>query len=354
MKQLTGKYKNINQKIYIGEHLISNNDLLSNIIAGRNYVLIGTDTVLAVYFTTLRSALPDTCKGVINIKDGEESKNFINYEYVIGKLLEYKIHRNDVIIIVGGGMVGDLVGFCAATYLRGVKFISIPTTLLSMVDSSIGGKVAINHSKGKNLVGSFYPAEHVLVSIDTLSTLPNKIYIEGLSEIIKYGAIRDIELLHFLEINQPEIVAKQCDVLEEIMFRSIKHKLEVVENDEFEKGERKYLNFGHSFGHAIETLGGYIRYSHGQAVAMGMVMAANLSNDLKKEEIARLISLINSFGLPTNYPLLPKDRNAFLQAMRLDKKNTDNFNLILLKKIGQAYIANNFPESRLVDFLNNM
>ena len=349
MKTIVASYSKIKQSIFIG-HSILNKELLKQVVQDRNYVLIGTSNLLGLHSSRIQGLISSKCKGVVSCKDGEDYKNIRSFNFIITKLIEYKVHRQDLLIVVGGGMIGDLAGFAASCYMRGTPFISIPTTLLSAVDSSVGGKVAVNHSKGKNMIGAFFPAESVLISTDFFSTLPQTVFTEGLSEVIKYGVIGNLNLLGLLEDNSECIMARKPEIIEKIIYYSVKDKIEIVEIDEFEKKERKYLNFGHSFGHAIEVLGKYHDYSHGQAVAIGMLMAAGLSFGANASEVVRLESIIKRFELPYYYKI--KSISQFIAAMKVDKKNNDNINLILLKKIGVPYIAKNFDVDALHKYLS--
>ena len=338
---------------------------LGHYLKGRSYCIISNKKVASLYATRLERAFGSKSKAVITIPDSERAKSFPHLEKTLTKLLQHGIHRNDVIVALGGGVVGDFAGFCAATYLRGVALLMVPTTLLAQVDSSIGGKVAINllgadsrthvSSKGKNMVGAFYPPEAILTDTNTVATLEQNHLAEGFAETIKHMAIADASLFSKYECQSWSALKKN---LPAIITASAAIKAAVVSKDEFEAGIRMQLNFGHSFGHAIELLGNFKRYRHGQAVAMGMVMAtcfsiehrSSFGGTLTQHSLDRLTSFLGRCHLPTHYPL--NNPKTFLEAMRRDKKNQDGFTLILLKKIGKAAVVP-VPEATLLRFLQN-
>jgi 3-dehydroquinate synthase len=272
------------------------------------------------------------------VPDGEDHKDWATLDRVIGELLAHRCDRRTAIVALGGGVVGDLAGFAAATYQRGVPFVQVPTTLLAQVDSSVGGKTAINHALGKNMVGAFYQPRLVLADMDTLTTLPERELRAGLAEVIKHGAIRDAELFAWLEGNVERLLARDPDALAHAVKRSVEIKAEVVARDERETGERALLNFGHTFGHAIETGLGYGTWLHGEAVAAGMVMAAELSARLgllDGASVDRLRRLIERAGLPVRAPALAPER--WLELMAVDKKAAGGrVRFVLLHGLGAA------------------
>ena len=282
----------------------------------------------------------------IEIPEGETSKSLQQVEFIYDRMLEINCDRKSALIALGGGVVGDLTGFIAATYQRGIPFIQIPTTLLSQVDSSVGGKTAINHSLGKNMIGAFYQPKLVVIDLDTLQTLPKKEFRAGLAEVVKYGIIADADLFAFLEENTKDILALNSDCLEYIIETSCAIKARVVEKDERENRHRMILNFGHTFGHSIETLTNYNVYLHGEALSIGMVQAAWLSVKTGRctEEVpARITNLLKKIGLPIQAPdLKSKD---IIRSMYHDKKTTHNeLRFILAKDIGSIEIADNISE----------
>jgi 3-dehydroquinate synthase len=290
---------------------------------------------------------------IIEVPEGESSKNLGQAEKLYDRLLEFNCDRKSVLVALGGGVIGDLVGFVAATYQRGVPFIQIPTTLLSQVDSSVGGKTAVNHPKGKNMIGVFYQPRLVVTDLETLRTLPAKEYRAGLAEIVKYGVISDARLFDYLESHYKDILSLNHDCLSHIIETSCAIKAKVVEKDERESRYRMILNFGHTLGHAIESLTNYSRFTHGEAVAIGMVSAAELSHSMEKcsEEVPkRLKALLTNLGLPVEMPEL--DSTAVIESLYHDKKTMDHkIKFILVKEIGSIEIEDQMPESEILKVL---
>ena len=290
---------------------------------------------------------------IIEVPEGESSKNLGQAEKLYDRLLELNCDRKSVLVALGGGVIGDLVGFVAATYQRGIPFIQIPTTLLSQVDSSVGGKTAVNHPKGKNMIGAFYQPRLVVVDLETLRTLPSNEYRAGLAEIVKYGVISDASLFEFLETHCKEILSLDHECLSHIIETSCAIKAAVVEKDERESHYRMILNFGHTLGHAIESLTGYSSFIHGEAVAMGMVRAAKLSHSMGKcsEEVPmRLEALLKKLGLPVEMPKL--ESSAVIESLYHDKKTMDHkIKFILVKEIGSIEIVDHMPEAEILKVL---
>ncbi len=290
---------------------------------------------------------------ILEVPEGESSKNLSQAGKLYDHLLELNCDRKSVLVALGGGVIGDLVGFVAATYQRGIPFIQVPTTLLSQVDSSVGGKTAVNHPKGKNMIGAFYQPRLVVADLETLKTLPQKEYRAGLAEVVKYGIIADAELFEFLETHYKEILSLDHESLVHIIRTSCAIKAGVVEKDERESHHRMILNFGHTFGHAIESLTKYSRFVHGEAVAMGMVRAARLSHSLGKcsEEVPkRLEALLKNLGLPVDMPSL--DSSAVIESLYHDKKTMDRkIRFILVNEIGSIEIADQTPEEEILKIL---
>jgi len=277
-------------------------------------------------------------------------------DFIYETLLKNKYGRDSVLIALGGGVVGDITGYAAATYMRGIDFIQLPTTLLSQVDSSVGGKTGINHVLGKNMIGAFYQPKLVVIDVDCLQSLPETELSAGLAEVIKYGLIRDVAFFEWLEKNMDCLLRKNSDCLIKAIMRSCKNKAQVVAEDEFEtaKGIRATLNLGHTFGHAIETALGYGKWLHGQAVAAGMVMASNMSmlmGFIDDKDFNRIKKIIDSAGLPINPPDISQEQ--FLDLMASDKKNKDGkISLILLKEVGKAFQTEEYDMKFLEKTLN--
>lgn len=328
--------------IVIGKHLLEQAEFARYIPGTR--VAIVTNTIVApLYLERLTHMLTAAGKQCIPIvlPDGEEEKNVENLMHVLDALLQNKCDRKTTLLALGGGVIGDLTGFAAATYMRGVPFVQIPTTLLAQVDSSVGGKTAINRPLGKNMVGAFYQPQSVIADTSTLMSLPTRELSAGLAEVIKHGAIIDAEFFSWLEKNIAHLMDRDDQALAHVIQRSCEIKAEVVRQDERETGLRAILNFGHTFGHAIEAGLGYGEWLHGEAVGCGMVMAADLSvrmGYLDAVDRDRLVTLIKRAGLPTVAPDLGSDR--WLELMEVDKKNEGGkIKFILLKPLGQALVT---------------
>ena len=293
---------------------------------------------------------------VITIPSGEASKSLKCVDQCYQQLATHRLERKSSVVALGGGVVGDLAGFVAATYLRGIPFIQIPTTLLAQVDSSVGGKTGVNLKAGKNLVGAFYQPRLVLCDLATLRTLPSREFRSGLAEIIKYGIIYDASLFAFLEREMPRILKRQEKPLAHIIARSCEIKAEVVSQDETESGRRAILNFGHTIGHAIEAISGYGRFLHGEAISIGQVKAAALSaqlSGLPESDVLRIQRLFEACGLPTHLPLTSLQRRRLFAAMQLDKKvSNGEVQFVLARKIGEVVwgqkVSNDQIESVLV------
>ncbi|MEO0318632.1 MAG: bifunctional protein : 3-dehydroquinate synthase [Pseudomonadota bacterium] len=328
--------------IVIGSHLLEHAEFTRH-VPGKRVAIVTNTTVAPLYLERLTATLEAAgkqCFPVI-LPDGEEEKNADNLMRIFTALLEHKCDRKTTLVALGGGVIGDMTGFAAATYMRGVPFVQVPTTLLAQVDSSVGGKTAINHPLGKNMIGAFYQPQSVLADTATLSTLPDRELSAGLAEVIKHGAIIDAEFFRWQEANMAQLRARDNEALAHAIRRSCEIKADVVRQDEREGGLRAILNFGHTFGHAIEAGLGYGEWLHGEAVGCGMVMAADLSvrlGYLAPEDKARIVALVQAAGLPTVAPDLGEDR--WLELMEVDKKNEDGkIKFILLKPLGAAVIT---------------
>ncbi len=290
---------------------------------------------------------------IIEVPEGESAKNLSQAEKLYDRLLELQCDRKSALVALGGGVIGDLAGFVAATYQRGIPFMQMPTTLLSQVDSSVGGKTAVNHPKGKNIIGAFYQPRMVVADLETLKTLSPKEYRAGLAEIVKYGVISDAKLFEFLETHDKKILNRDHECLSHIVETSCAIKSAVIEKDEREIHYRMILNFGHTLGHAIESLTDYSRFTHGEAVAIGMVRAAELSCSMgkcSKDVPKRLGALLKKLGLPIEMPEL--DSAAVIESLYHDKKTTDHkIKFVLVKKIGSIEIVDHIPEAEILKVL---
>jgi len=341
--------------IYIGENLLGRADLLTAHFASRRAAVVTNSTVAPLYLARLTEALERAGTEVLAcvLPDGEEHKNWQTLNGIFDTLLQHHCERSTTLVALGGGVVGDLAGFAAAVYQRGLAFVQVPTTLLAQVDSAVGGKTAINHPLGKNMIGAFHQPRAVLSDVSTLTTLPDRELCAGLAEVIKYGLVMDRDLLAWLEANIERLVGRDADALGQAVQRSCENKATVVARDERESGERALLNLGHTFGHAIETGLGYGRWLHGEAVAAGMVMAARLSarlGHLSEGDVERIEELLRRARLPVDAPALGAAR--YLELMGHDKKVQDGrLRLVLLRSIGQAYVTAEYPVGELREVL---
>ena len=337
--------------IHIGSQLISQPALILPHLKRKSVAIITNSTVAPLYLARVAQPLRDAGVKVIEVilPDGEAYKNGETLNLIYDALLQNRCERTTTLIALGGGVIGDLTGYAAATYLRGVPFIQIPTTLLAQVDSSVGGKTGINHPLGKNMIGAFYQPQLVLADIDTLHTLPKRELAAGIAEVIKYGLIRDPDFFLWLERNISLLNTLDAAVTGYAVYRSCQNKAEVVAADELESGERALLNLGHTFGHAIENAMGYGVWLHGEAVAAGTMMAANLSHRLgwfTETEVKRTYDLLSAANLPLTPPSLGVER--YLELMGLDKKVEDGkIRLVLLKGIGKSLITSDYDKQLL-------
>ncbi|NOQ77557.1 MAG: 3-dehydroquinate synthase [Methylococcaceae bacterium] len=340
--------------IYIGNGLLSHAELLKQHING-NEVLVVTNTTIAPLYlqSVLDSLAAYRCESVI-LPDGEEFKTLEVMNQIFDKLLQSQFSRRVTLIALGGGVIGDMTGFAASSYQRGVPFIQIPTTLLAQVDSSVGGKTAVNHALGKNMIGAFYQPQCVIADTDTLNTLEDRQLSSGLAEVIKYGLINDPDFFAWLEKNMPALRQRDPDILAEAIERSCQDKVDVVAQDELEQGVRALLNLGHTFGHAIETGMGYGNILHGEGVAVGMAMAADLSQRmgwLNQADVMRIKELLIAAGLPVSTPE-GMTTEQFMSLMSVDKKVQDgHIRLVLLQGIGEAIISDDYSAAKLAETL---
>jgi 3-dehydroquinate synthase len=343
--------------IYIGAGVIEHGGLLAQHIRGEQVAVFSNETVAPLYLDRLLKALGQGDKSyridVFTMPDGEEHKNLDSYAAAMDFLLQRRHSRSTTLIALGGGVVGDLTGFVAATFQRGVDFIQVPTTLLAQVDSSVGGKTAVNHPRGKNMIGAFHQPRCVLADTSFFDTLPQREYRAGLAEVVKYGVIVDADFFRWLEENVEACVERQPEAVTYAVRRSCELKAAVVAADERESGMRAVLNFGHTFGHAIETLTGYKRYLHGEAVAIGMIMAADLSarqGPMSWKEALEIRRLVASFGLPEAPP--PLVASELIHAMGADKKVVNGrLRLVLAEAIGRVRVTEEVDMSALRETL---
>ena len=335
--------------IVIGRGLLDGNFDLNAFVRGSDCLVVSNETVAPLYYEKLRANLAGCDVSSINLPDGEAFKTVATMQSILDRLVESRANRDIAVIALGGGVVGDIAGFAAACYMRGVDFIQVPTTLLAQVDSSVGGKTGVNHAQGKNLIGAFHQPQVVLIDTNTLDTLPDRELTAGLAEVIKYGAICDAEFFTWLEANMAALLARDPDALGHAIRRSCELKAEVVAEDEREAGRRAILNFGHTFGHAIEHYQGYGTWLHGEAVATGMIMAARLSG-LPGDDIDRLTALVAAAGLPTEPPAIAADN--WLDAMGMDKKvQGKKLRFVLLDAIGKSRVSSEYDGSRLNEII---
>jgi len=350
MKTLVVELGERRYPIHIGEGLLARADLLRPHVAGRQVMIVTNETVAPLYLHKAQAAFAGwQCHSVV-LPDGEQYKTLEVLNRIFDALLEKQCDRRVTLVALGGGVVGDMAGFAAACYQRGVPFIQIPTTLLAQVDSSVGGKTGVNHPLGKNMIGAFHQPQCVLIDTATLNTLPDRELSAGLAEVIKYGLIRDAAFLDWLEISMDALLRRDAAVLAEAIERSCRNKAEVVAADEREGGERALLNLGHTFGHAIETGMGYGAWLHGEAVAAGMCLAAALSARLgwiKAADVSRIDTIIQRARLPVRAPA-KLDPARMLELMAVDKKVQDGrIRLVLLKAIGKAVITDDYDPALL-------
>ena len=344
--------KESNYPIYIGVDLLNDKTLLCQYIRGRQIMIVTNDTIAPFYLEPLKTVFHNFQCDQFLLPDGEQFKDVKNWQEILNKLIVGNHHRDTTLVALGGGVVGDLTGFAAACYQRGVDFIQLPTTLLAQVDASIGGKTAVNHPVGKNLIGAFHQPKAVVIDLNTLHSLPIREFNAGISEIIKAALICDDKLFIDLEKNITYLLKRDLDYLQTAIKRACEIKRDIVSTDEKENnGQRALLNLGHTFGHAIEQLLGYGDWLHGEAVAAGLVLASELSSYLgliSSDEVNRVRELLQQIPLPTQ---LPKEitPDSLLAAMHRDKKvMNERLHLVLLERIGRAIVSD-----QVVRYLKN-
>lgn len=351
MKTLRVELGDRSYPIYIGAGLLTNPDLFAPLLTGRRVAIVTNETIAPIYLSKVTA----TVKGQrapleIVLPDGEQHKTLTVLSRVFDRLLEARCDRGTMLIALGGGVVGDMAGFAAACYQRGIPFIQIPTTLLAQVDSSVGGKTGVNHPLGKNMIGAFYQPQAVVIDTDTLSTLPDRELRAGVAEVIKYGLIRDPSFFEWLEKHLPQLLSRDPELLAYAIEQSCRNKAEVVAQDERESDVRAILNLGHTFGHAIETATDYKTWLHGEAVGTGMVMAADLSHRLgwlSAKDLQRTLALISAAGLPVRAPREVGSKRL-RELMAVDKKvQSGKLRLVLLRGIGTAVVTADVPTDLL-------
>jgi 3-dehydroquinate synthase len=336
--------------IYIGQDLLTQTDLLTQHIKGKQVMIVTNTTVAPLYLAKVKALLTLFTVAEVILPDGEQYKTLDTVNEIFTALLTARFDRSCTLIALGGGVVGDMTGFAAASYQRGVNFIQIPTTLLSQVDSSVGGKTGVNHPLGKNMIGAFYQPKCVLIDVDTLDTLDDRQYSAGMAEVIKYGLLGNVDFLIDLQQNIDDLMHRDKSLIIKAVHQSCTDKANIVAQDELESGKRALLNFGHTFAHAIENTLGYGTYLHGEAVAVGMLMAAELSaleGFIASSDVQQVKDLLQKAQLPVsiNSKISYQD---FVDAMSVDKKVIDGeVHLVLMKKLGQTFISKDYQKNDL-------
>ncbi|MBS0393335.1 MAG: 3-dehydroquinate synthase [Proteobacteria bacterium] len=335
--------------IHIGAGLLSDRARLEAGLPGGPLLVVSNETVAPLYLGRVRAALAGRTLHECVLPDGERHKTLATLERVYDALAAGRVHRDGAVLALGGGVVGDMAGFAAATWQRGIAVVQLPTTLLAQVDSSVGGKTAVNHPAGKNLIGAFHQPSAVIADLDTLATLPDRELRAGLAEVIKYGLVRDADFLAWLEAGLGRLLSRDPEALAEAVERSCRIKAEIVALDERESGPRALLNLGHTFGHAIEAATGFREWLHGEAVAMGLVLAAETSHRLgwlAAADVARVRELVARAGLPARPPRIGLERARELMA--LDKKvRAGQVRLVLLRRLGEGVVSGDYDAAAL-------
>ena len=349
MNTLTVELGSRSYPILIGSGLLSRGDLLQEHVPGRDILLVSNTIVGPLYSAALKKGLGDRRIVEVTLPDGESHKTLATVTRVLDVLVTNRFARDCTVVALGGGVVGDMAGFAAACYQRGVAYVQVPTTLLAQVDSSVGGKTGVNHPGGKNLIGAFHQPSAVIADTETLKTLPLRELRAGLAEVIKYGLICDEELFTWLEQNMEKLLAHDAAELTYAIHRSCEIKAEIVGRDEREQGDRALLNLGHTFGHALESVTGYTKWLHGEAVGAGLLMAATMSSEsglMPAANVERLRKLLERAGLPTEARDLKPD--TVLEHMRIDKKvKSGRIRLVLMRSIGGSFVTADYPDAAL-------
>jgi len=356
MKTINLELKDFNYQIKVGENILNKDSL--KLLEGKEILVVFDNKLPKEFLGKLKESMPSNLLALefVSINASEENKSLETLNKIHSILIEKKYSRDSVLIGFGGGIVCDITGFAASTYQRGVDFVLIPTTLLAQVDASVGGKTAINHPLGKNMIGSFHQPRLVVIDSLFLATLPLKEISCGLAEVIKHGLIQDIDYFEWLEKNIEDILDLESAAIEHTISRSIEIKANIVSRDEKERGDRALLNFGHTFGHAIELIGGFKEYNHGEAVCLGMIIALNLSKlmgKVKDSDIERCLSLLKKAGITTK-PIAKLDAEIVYQSMLGDKKKSGNdMNFIILNQLGSAIKVSKIDKSILTRAINS-
>jgi 3-dehydroquinate synthase len=355
MKTLNVDLGDRSYPIFIGQQLLADTDRIKPYIHGKQVMIVSNTTVAPLYLDKVKAMLDGFQVAEVILPDGEKFKNLTVLDQIYSALLENAFDRSCTLIALGGGVVGDMTGYAAASYQRGVNFIQIPTTLLSQVDSSVGGKTGVNHALGKNMIGAFHQPQCVIADIDSLNTLEDRELSAGIAEVIKYGLLGDAAFTDWLEANMDKLLARDPEALIYAVNRSCQDKAEIVAADERESGQRALLNLGHTFGHAIETGMGYGEWLHGEAVGTGMLIAAEMSKRLgwiNEADLQRVDKLIDKASLPTRAPAkITTDK--FIQLMGRDKKALGGqIRLVLLKAIGESVVTADYDPQILRDALD--
>jgi 3-dehydroquinate synthase len=349
VQQLSIELGSRSYPIFIGEGLLAERDLLARELDARRLLVVTNATVAALHLDTLRRGLAGTQLAVETLPDGERFKSLGTFTRLLDALVEARIGRDGAILALGGGVIGDIAGFAAACYQRGITYVQMPTTLLAQVDSAVGGKTGINHPAGKNLIGAFHQPRCVISDTATLRTLPERELRAGLAEVIKYGLISDASFLEWLEGHLDALLCRESPALEHAILRSCEIKAAIVAQDEREQGRRALLNLGHTFGHALESATGYGEWLHGEAVGAGMLIAAQLSARLgwlATADVERVRALLQRAGLPLAVPQIGSARA--LAYMQMDKKVRDGrIRLVLLKRLGSAQLDADYDAAAL-------
>lgn len=342
-------------RIHLGSGILSQmGSALQSLGVSKRMMVVTNPVISGLYSAVLTDGLKRSGFDVVSasVPDGEEYKSLEVAGQLYDQLISNRLDRRSALIALGGGVIGDLAGFVAATYLRGVPFVQVPTTLLAQVDSSVGGKVAVNHTEGKNLIGAFYQPRLVWADLSTLKTLPRREYLSGLAEVAKYGVVADERLLSYLEANASRILDLDLGVLEKIVARCCEIKARLVEKDERDQGPRMILNYGHTVGHALEAATGYTTYTHGEAVAVGMGVAARIAHKLGvlvSEDMERQENLLRALELPTTVPK-GVDLTKVMDAIQLDKKVINNkVRFVIPRAIGDVYVTDQIPLQTAVE-----
>ncbi len=339
--------------ILIGSGLLDRPAVVGQVVAAHDVLVVTNRTVGPLYLDALLRGLEGKRSGSVALEDGEQFKTLDTLSWVLDAMVAQRLNRDACIVALGGGVVGDVAGFAAACYQRGIDFVQVPTTLLAQVDSSVGGKTGVNHPGGKNLIGAFHQPRAVISDLATLATLPARELRAGLAEVVKYGLIDDADFLAWLESNVAPLLALDLDALTHAVRRSCEIKARIVASDEREQGQRALLNLGHTFGHAIENAMGYGEWLHGEAVGVGMLLAADLSSRLgwiATADVERVRTLLERIGLPTGAPAIGARRA--LELMGMDKKVlAGRIRLVLLRRLGEGVVSGDFPPAALEETL---